>query len=184
MMNKSVLIAAALALAVVGCGDNKQAQDAKAAADKAAASAKEAADKAATAAKDAGNAAVQAGQAAVDATKSAGSAAMDCQQDHRQRDEVRHSGAGAGTGTHATSGGPEEIGNRQSWKKKPACRRLFLRPVARISRLQRRADAACHLAVFLDNAAQIAAEAVLVHLLVCRAIPEAAAIRRKLVAQP
>jgi len=42
MMNKSVFIAAALALAVVGCGDNKQAQDAKAAADKAAAAAKDA----------------------------------------------------------------------------------------------------------------------------------------------
>ena len=43
MMNKSVFIAAALALAVVGCGDNKQAQDAKAAADKAAQAAKDSA---------------------------------------------------------------------------------------------------------------------------------------------
>jgi hypothetical protein len=77
MMNKSIFIAAALALAVVGCGDNKQAQDAKAAADKATASAKEAADKAADAAKAAGTAAVQAGTAAVDATKSAGAAASD-----------------------------------------------------------------------------------------------------------
>ena len=77
MMNKSILLAAALALAVVGCGDNKQAEDAKAAADKASAAAKEAADKAAAAAKDAGNAAVQAGTAAVDATKSAGNAAAD-----------------------------------------------------------------------------------------------------------
>ena len=77
MMNKSVFIAAALALAVVGCGDNKQAQDAKAAADKAAQAAKDSADKAAAAAKDAGTAAVQAGTAAVDATKSAGAAAVD-----------------------------------------------------------------------------------------------------------
>jgi uncharacterized lipoprotein NlpE involved in copper resistance len=45
MMNKSVFIAAALALAVVGCSDNKQAADAaKAAADKAAAAAKDATD--------------------------------------------------------------------------------------------------------------------------------------------
>jgi hypothetical protein len=78
MMNKSVFIAAALALAVVGCSDNKQAADAaKAAADKAAAAAKEAADKAATAAKDAGAAAMQAGATATDAAKAAGAAATD-----------------------------------------------------------------------------------------------------------
>jgi len=67
----------AIALAVVGCGDSKQAQDAKAMADKAAATAKDAADKAATAAKDAGTAAMQAGTSAADATKAAGAAAMD-----------------------------------------------------------------------------------------------------------
>jgi hypothetical protein len=76
-MNKSVLIAAALTLALTACGDNKAAADAKAAADKAAAAAKEAADKAATAAKEAGTAAMQSGAAAVDATKAAGTAAMD-----------------------------------------------------------------------------------------------------------
>ncbi|MEP6998514.1 MAG: hypothetical protein ABI900_12755, partial [Betaproteobacteria bacterium] len=66
-MNKSVFIAAALAVALTACGDSgKQAADAKAASDKAAAAAKEASDKAATAAKDAGNAAMQAGQAASD----------------------------------------------------------------------------------------------------------------------
>jgi uncharacterized lipoprotein NlpE involved in copper resistance len=78
LMNKSILIAAALALAVVGCSDNKQAADAaKAAADKAAAAAKEAADKATTAAKEAGTAAMQSGAAAGDAAKAAGAAAAD-----------------------------------------------------------------------------------------------------------
>ena len=54
MINRSFFVAAALALAVVGCSDNKQAADAKAAADKAATAAKEAAEKATAAAKDAG----------------------------------------------------------------------------------------------------------------------------------
>jgi len=76
-MNKSILFIAAMALALSACGDNKQAADAKAAADKAAAAAKEAADKAATAAKDAGTAAVQAGASAGAAAKDAGQAAMD-----------------------------------------------------------------------------------------------------------
>ena len=70
MMKKSVFIAAALALAVVGCSD-KQAADAKAAADKAATAAKEAGDKAAAAAKDATDAAKS---ATSDAMKSASDA--------------------------------------------------------------------------------------------------------------
>jgi hypothetical protein len=81
-MNKSVFIAAALALALTACGDNKSAADAaKAAADKATVAAKEAADKAATAAKDAGTAAMQSGAAATDAAKAAGTAAMDSAKD-------------------------------------------------------------------------------------------------------
>src|SRR2546430_1315147 len=87
MMNKSVFIAAALALAVVGCGDNKQAQDAKAAADKAAQAAKDSADKAAAAAKDAGTAAVQAGTAGGRAAKSAGRARAHAAQAPRQSEQ-------------------------------------------------------------------------------------------------
>src|SRR5262249_7239285 len=78
IMNRSIFILAALGLALAGCSDDKQAQDAaKAAADKAAAVAKDAADKAATAAKDAGTAAMQAGASATDAAKAAGAAGAD-----------------------------------------------------------------------------------------------------------
>jgi hypothetical protein len=80
-MTKTVLIAAAFALALAGCSDSnkaaadKAAADAKAAAEKAAAATKEAADKAAAATKDAADKAAaatkDAAQQAADATKDA-----------------------------------------------------------------------------------------------------------------
>ena len=48
---------------------------------------------------------------------------------------------------------------------------------------ERRADAPRHLAVVLDHAAQIAAEAILVELLAGLRIPQPAAVRREFVAQ-
>ena len=129
MMNKSIWIAAALALAVVGCGDSKQAQDAKAAADKAAAVAKDAADKAATAAKDAGSSAMQAGSSAADASKAAGAAAMDsAKASGADAMKIHRSGAGDDAGSDRRH--DEEIRQGNAKHRKPTRGRLFVVPRA------------------------------------------------------
>ena len=187
MMNKSIFViaATALALSLSACGDNKQAADAaKAAADKAAAAAKDAADKAATAAKDAGTAAVQAGASAGEAAKAAGTAAMDAGEEPRwpplrpllrpwhlpptlRRNKLRDCGC-------------EKAGLRAGFFF-AVCRDAARSASAKTS--ERRADPVRDFAVVLDDTAQIAAEAVLVQLFAGLRVPQPAAVGREFVAE-